>query len=131
MKIEGQSSSTLLKVLAFTVDKTLELANSNSILGEPIVSGDMTIVPISKVSVGFAGGGADVSDAGKKKRQNPAGAGAKVDKTPMNFLVIRGDEVQVVGIAAPEKPTAMAGIVDAVVDKAKELMASKKSTARE
>ncbi|MBQ3133166.1 MAG: hypothetical protein IJC17_02685 [Clostridia bacterium] len=131
MRNDEMNNSTLLKVLAFTAEKTLQLATANSILGEPIVSEGMTIVPISKVSIGFAGGGADVADAGKKTRQNPAGAGAKVDKTPMNFLVIRGNEVQVIGVDAPEKPAAMVGIINTVVDKAKELMSSKAENAIE
>ncbi len=127
MRSEDVNSSTLLKVLAFTAEKTIQLATANSILGDPIVSGDLTIIPISKISVGFAGGGADVTDAGKKKRQNPAGAGAKVSKTPMSFLVIRGNEAQVIGVEAPAKPSALAGVIETVADKAKELMNNKKA----
>lgn len=128
MRNEDVNSSTLLKVLAFTAEKTIQLATANSILGDPIVSGDLTIIPISKISVGFVGGGADVSDAGKKKRQNPAGAGAKVSKTPMSFLVIRGNEAQVIGVEAPAKPSALAGVIETVADKAKELMSKKNET---
>ena len=68
-----------------------------------------------------------MTDAGKKKRQNPAGAGAKVSKTPMSFLVIRGNEAQVIGVEAPAKPSALAGVIETVADKAKELMNNKKA----
>ena len=121
------NGGTLLNVLAFTADKTVELATANSTLGDPIQVGDLTVIPVSKISVGFAGGGADVSDAGKKKRQNPAGAGAKVSKTPQSFLVIRGDEVRMIAVDVPNKPSALAGVLDTVVEKAQELLDKKKA----
>ena len=94
--------NTLTKVLSFTVDKAIELANANSIVGDRIVAGDITIIPISKLSVGFAGGGADIADVQRGKQQNPAGAGAKVTLTPMSFLVICDGTVQLLNIAAEE-----------------------------
>ena len=57
-----QNDNTLIKVLTFTVDKTMELTKSNSVLGEPVTVGDMTVIPISKLSLGFAGGGATRAD---------------------------------------------------------------------
>ena len=94
------SNSNLLKVLEFTVDKTLDLANANSVMGEKIEIDGLVIIPVSKMSVGFAGGGSDISDASKKKHQHPAGSGAKVSLTPITFLVIRDKEVKLININA-------------------------------
>ena len=47
----------LLKVLEFTADRTQALADSQSVAGEPLHIGDVTLVPVSSISCGFAGGG--------------------------------------------------------------------------
>ena len=120
-----QGDNTLLKVLSFTVEKTLELSRSNSVLGDPITVGDTTIIPISKLSLGFAGGGADVTNVSKKKKQNPAGAGAGVTMTPMSFLVVRGGDMRIISVDGPQKPSAVADVIDKVVELAKEVTGKK------
>ena len=86
--------STLLRVLSFTAEQTLRLADANTVLGDRFELDGITVIPVSKVSAGFAGGGADVNDVGRKKRQNPAGAGAKITRTPMSFLVVKDGQVR-------------------------------------
>ena len=49
----------LLKVLEFTADRTQALADSQSVAGEPLHVGDVTLIPVSSISCGFAGGGQD------------------------------------------------------------------------
>ena len=116
---------------AVTVDKAIELANANSIVGDRIVAGDITIIPISKLSVGFAGGGADIADVQRGKQQNPAGAGAKVTLTPMSFLVICDGTVQLLNIAAEEGGSTMGDVVGAVVQQAVGLVAAAKQAKAE
>ena len=60
-------SSDLLNILSHTFDKVKEMADANSVLGEKIEVNNMTIIPVSKVSVGFAGGGADIVDDHKNE----------------------------------------------------------------
>ena len=50
----------LLKVLEFTADRTQALADSQSVAGEPLHVGDVTLIPVSSISCGFAGGGSDL-----------------------------------------------------------------------
>ena len=92
----------LMEVLSFTADKTMELANANSVMGERIEVDGITVIPVSKVSAGFAGGGADIRNADKKRTQNPAGAGAKVSVTPMTFLVIKEGDARLISVNAQE-----------------------------
>ena len=70
-----------------TLEKVKELVGSNTIIGDPIHTGDTTILPVSKVTFGFAGGG---SDFGMKtaKELFGGGTGAGVSVTPVAFLVI-------------------------------------------
>lgn len=114
--------SGLLQVLSYTADRAIELAKSDSVLGERIETEGMTVIPVSNLSVGFAGGGADVT-AGKKSK-NPAGAGAKITKKPVAFLVLRGSEVAVLHVAQDEAKGGK--LIGTVVEQAKAFFAAKK-----
>ena len=50
-------SKNLPNMLQDTISKIREMVDVNNVIGEPIVVGDVTIIPVSKVSVGFGGGG--------------------------------------------------------------------------
>ncbi|MEE1186735.1 MAG: GerW family sporulation protein [Acutalibacteraceae bacterium] len=115
------NESNLMKVLSFTADKTIELANSNSVMGEKITVDGITVIPVSKISVGFAGGGADLENAAKKSTKSPAGAGAKVDIIPMTFLVIENNEAKLVTLEQPQKKDNFDNIIKSVVEKVKQI----------
>lgn len=108
------AAENLMQLMSFTADKALELADANSVLGEKIEIDGMTIIPVSKISAGFAGGGASVINATVKKSNTPAGSGAKVSVTPISFLVIANGEVNVVEVASSGKDT-KSSIIDAVI----------------
>ena len=45
-------------MLEATIQKIREMVDVNSVIGDPITTPDgVTIIPVSKVSVGFGGGG--------------------------------------------------------------------------
>ena len=96
-------NSNVLDVMNITFDKTLKLASENSVFGEPIVKDGVTLIPVSKISAGFAGGGADIADGSKKKAKSPAGAGAKVEVTPTHFLQISGGKATIVPVTSSNK----------------------------
>ena len=53
-------SEKLPNMLDSTIQKIKEMVDVNSVIGEPISTPDgVTIIPVSKVSVGFGGGGSD------------------------------------------------------------------------
>ena len=117
--------STLLRVLSFTAEQTLRLADANTVLGDRFELDGITVIPVSKVSAGFAGGGAAVNDVGRKKRQNPAGAGAKITRTPMSFLVVKDGQVRVLTVQSEE--TEQSGkLLSSVAAQAKALFSKKK-----
>ena len=119
--------SELLKVFEFTTAQVRALAKEQSVADTPIVLGDVTVVPISKLSCGFTCGGSDL--AAKKKADGlMAGAGAKVKKTPMTFLAIQGGNVQL--LTVPEEDAKKKGIVGAIkpiLESLKEKSAAKKA----
>ena len=108
------AAENLMQLMSFTADKALELADANSVLGEKIEIDGMTIIPVSKISAGFAGGGASVINATVKKSNTPAGSGAKVSVTPISFLVIAHGEVNVVEVTSSGKDS-KSSIIDAVI----------------
>ena len=117
--------NNLMNMLNFVADQTMALTKENSVLGEPVEKDGVTVIPVSKLTVGFAGGGADVVDAGKKKRRHPAGGGAQVSMTPMSFVVISGGEAQVLNISAPANASKN-DIINTVVDAVKDFRNKKK-----
>lgn len=93
--------SQLLKLFDFTSKELRALAAEQSVAETPIVVGDVTIIPISKVSCGLSYGGSDL-DAKKNADGLKAGAGAKVSRTPMEFIAIQGDRVQLLSVLDEE-----------------------------
>ena len=89
----------LLKVFEFAADRTMALSKEQSVTGEPMVFGDVTVIPVSKVSCGFAGGGADLNTS-KKPDAMASGVGVKVTRTPLSFLAVHNGQVQVLHVAA-------------------------------
>ena len=77
----------------------------NDVVGEPIVVGDVTIIPISKVSVGFGGGGADNAKAANKDAFG-GGMGGGVKVNPVCFLVVKDGNVRMMPVPIPANSTA-------------------------
>ena len=101
-------SQNLPNMLDNTIAKIRELVNANSVVGEPIVTNDgVTIVPISKISIGLGGGGSDFVSKHQNQQENPfgGGVGAGIKVTPVAFLVIKEGSVRMIPVAAPANTT--------------------------
>lgn len=102
-------SQNLPNMLDNTIARLREMVNENSVVGEPIVTADgVTIIPVSKVSVGFGGGGSDFVSKNLNHHENPfgGGVGAGVKVTPVAFLVIKEGNVRMIPVATPANTTA-------------------------
>ena len=87
-------------ILASTIEKIRDLVDTSTIIGEPIKTGsDVTIIPVSKVTYGFASGGSDFPSKNNKELFG-GGGGAGVTITPVAFLVINNGEVSLKHITA-------------------------------
>lgn len=107
----------LSELMQSTMSNIKNMVEVNNIVGEPIVTPDgITLVPVSKLSFGFGGGGSDLS-----VKTNPAGfgggsaAGVKIE--PMGFLVVKGDSVRMVNVMPPAQNT-----VDRVLELAPQII---------
>lgn len=102
-------SQNLPNMLDNTISKIREMLNANSVVGEPISTPDgVTIIPISKISVGLGGGGSDFVSKNVNHHENPfgGGVGAGVKVTPVAFLVIKDGSVRMLPVATPANTTA-------------------------
>ena len=95
-----------------TLQKIRDMADVNTIIGQQIVTADGTvIIPVSKVSMGFASGGSDVG-AKSAKTMFGGGGGAGVTINPVAFIVISNGNVKLLQI---ENSTTPAGKAIALV----------------
>lgn len=102
-------SKNLPNMLDSTIAKIREMVDVNSVIGEPIVTADgVTIIPVSKVSIGLGGGGSDFVSKNVNRQENPfgGGVGAGVKVTPVAFLVVKEDSVRMLPVATPANTTA-------------------------
>ena len=101
-------SQNLPNMLQDTISKIREMVDVNNVIGEPIVVGDVSIIPVSKVSVGFGGGGSDFVSKNPNKQDTPFGdgAGGGVKVTPICFLIVKDGNVRMMPVATPANTTA-------------------------
>ena len=102
-------SNSLPNMLENTIAKIREMVDVNSVVGDPITTPDgVTIIPVSKVSVGFGGGGSDFVSRNVNKQENPfgGGAGGGVKVTPIAFLIVKEGSVRMLPVATPANTTA-------------------------
>ena len=123
-------SQKLPNMLENTIQKIREMVDVNSVIGEPITTPDgVTIIPVSKVSVGFGGGGSDFVK--KNGTDNPfgGGVGGGVKVTPICFLIIKDGNVRMMPVAQPANTTAdrIVEMVPDTLDKLTAYLDSKKN----
>lgn len=99
-----------------TMTKMREMVDVDTIVGTPITTPDgVTIIPVSKVSYGFATGGSDIPVKEKVGFGGGNGAGIKVE--PIGFLICKGDNVRMINVTKPAD-----GVLDRAVEKAPDVI---------
>ena len=112
------------ELMETTMGKLREMVDVNTIVGQPITTMDgITLIPISKVSFGFAAGGSDFqSKNGKEGQPNPfgGGSGAGVKIEPISFVVVQNGNVRVLsanngdGMSLEKVADAIPGLIEKV-----------------
>ena len=112
-------SHNVPNMLENTIAKIREMVDVNSVIGDPITTPDgTTIIPVSKVSVGFGGGGVEFNNKNSGDSRPYGGGnatGVKID--PIGFLVIKEGTVRMVNITPPASNT-----VDRIIDLVPQVM---------
>lgn len=106
----AQENEKVQGLMGTTMDKVREMADPKAIIGDPIYTPDGTmIIPVSRVTYGFASGGSDLPTK-QEKKSFAGGGGAGITMEPVAFLVIKDGAVRVMQV------NPHAGTVDKLVD---------------
>lgn len=114
-------------ILATTIEKVRDLVDVSTIIGEPINLPDgLTIIPVSKVTYGFASGGSDFPSKNNVELFGGAG-GAGITINPVAFLVVKDGDVTIKHIVSNDNAVERAvSLVPEMFDKVTSL--KKKNT---
>lgn len=120
-------SSKQTDLVRTALEGAKEIIDANTVLGSPLqMDNGVTIIPVSKVSVGLATGGLDyfgknipagtVNDP-QKVSSFGGGGGTGITVTPIGFLVVKASgTVELLTVdAASNRPTAVS-IIESVID---------------
>ncbi len=70
-----------------------EIVSSETVIGEPITAGEATVIPITKISLGFGAGGNNPEEAKGKAAGSGIGGGAVIE--PIAVITILKGEVRI------------------------------------
>ena len=115
------------------------MLDSNTVMGTPVqIAGGTTIIPISKLSVGFATGGVDTGANPQKSAKFGGGGGSGMSVTPVGFLVVdkngKTEFISVEGKSAPDPVEQACDLLDRtpdIIQKVKNIFDGEKSSENE
>lgn len=119
-------------LISTALEKIKEMVDVDTIIGDPIVTPDgTTIIPVSKVSFGFASGGSDISSKNPKDLFG-GGSGAGVSINPVAFITICNGEVKLLQMSMnATSSNAMVNMIPDIVDKITSIVSDKKNKNKE
>ena len=126
-----QAQTPMAEFLQTSMAKIKEMVDVNTIVGDPVTTPDgVTLVPVSRVSFGFGGGGGDLV---KQRSGFAGGSGAAVRIEPIGFLVIRNGIVNMLNTQPPAANTfdRIVDLIPQLMDKAEQLRDKKADAAAE
>ena len=123
MKFQEQNS-TLNNLIENAMEKLKCLVDSSTIIGEKVVADDgTTIIPISKVSVGYVVGGGEYADLSSRRVANhfpmAGGSSGGMSLSPVGFLVIDGKGVKFINVENKSLYQTMLNLFNSLLEKLK------------
>lgn len=112
-------------LISSSLEGIRDLVDANTIIGTPIEAGSAVIIPVSKISVGFAGGGNDYAGKHSKDGRNNfgGGGGTGVTVTPVGFLIVgEGGRVEMVNVNNPTGGGDIGSSIENIINKTPELI---------
>lgn len=124
-------SNNVKNLLGVSIEKIREAVDAGTVIGDPITAPNgTTVIPVSKVSYGFASGGSDLP-AKNADSLFGGGAGAGINITPIAFLVITEGNVRVMPIVSkPDNADRVVSMVPDLVETVSGLFNRKKDKKR-
>lgn len=115
-------------ILSTTIEKVRQLVDVSTIVGEPIaLSNEITVIPVSKVTYGFASGGSDFPSKNNTQLFG-GGGGAGITINPVAFLILKDGEVTLKHITSNDNAAErFVDMVPEVIDKVSSVVSKVKS----
>ncbi len=115
-------------ILSTTIEKVRQLVDVSTIVGEPIaLSNEITVIPVSKVTYGFASGGSDFPSKNNTQLFG-GGGGAGITINPVAFLILKNGEVTLKHITSNDNAAErFVNMVPDVIDKVNDVVSKVKS----
>ena len=115
-------------ILSTTIEKVRQLVDVSTIVGEPIaLSNEITVIPVSKVTYGFASGGSDFPSKNSTQLFG-GGGGAGITINPVAFLILKNGEVTLKHITSNDNAAErIVNMVPDVIDKVSDVVSKVKS----
>ncbi|MBQ5522624.1 MAG: GerW family sporulation protein [Oscillospiraceae bacterium] len=117
--MENEKVNPIGELMQTTMENVKNILQVDTVVGDPIITPDgITLVPISKISIGFGGGGVEF---GPKRKDGPqpygGGNATGVKIEPFGFLVIKDGVVRMINVTPPANTT-----VDRIIDLVPQVM---------
>lgn len=112
-------------IMNVTLENLKTMVDADTIIGTPVTVGEMTLIPVSKVSFGLATGGSDLPSKSTSSLFG-GGGGAGVTVTPIAFICVSGTNVKMLQVNADQTPVNK--LIDQgpeIVEKVKEIFTKK------
>ena len=119
------------ELMETTMQKVREMIDANTIIGQPITTEDgITLIPVSKVTFGLAGGGSDFAKKNEPQNGFGGGIGAGVSIVPVAFIVVKDENVKLLYVSPPSSSTVdkIIDTVPEILDKVSEFLGKDKET---
>ena len=97
-------SNSTEDILGAILEKLRHLASTETVVGTPVTVGNLTILPVIKITVGFAAAGAEGSGGKEDVKKTTAtgtggGGGGGANVTPVGFIVHDGTDIRYIPAA--------------------------------
>ena len=92
----------LTDLMGTAMEKIRTMVDANTIIGTPIQTGDVTLIPVSRLSFGIASGGSDFTTKNQKPEADNSfggGSGASAKLEPVAFLVVKDGCVRTIQLS--------------------------------
>ena len=123
----NEKKNAISAMMEASMGKIREMVDSNTVVGEPIVTADgVTLIPVSRLSFGFGCGGGDYGKQTPAMFGGASTAGVKVE--PVAFLVVKDGVTRVLPVGVPAVTTAarMVEMVPEVMDRVEHFIDKRK-----
>lgn len=127
------SENKLQEIIASSLENIRTMIDANTVIGDPISTPSGTvIIPVSKISMGFASGGMDFNgkneEALRAKLQNfGCGGGTGLSIAPVGFLVVGADgRVEMINVGMDQQSGTIEQVAD-VIERSPEIISKIKA----